>query len=105
MAMNKNTVLAWATSIMIFVGLALIALGAFRHEEVAGWGFAAAGIGFFAEAWVFNALKRRFSIIIVYSSKFRSFYVLFTQLRIKRPKIYKKINLTINHKPINIIIQ
>ena len=59
MGMNKNTVLAWATTIMIIVGLALIALGAFRYDDVAGWGFAAVGIGFFAIAWVFNALKGR----------------------------------------------
>ncbi len=59
MAMNKNTVLAWATTIMIFVGIGLIALGAFRYNEVAGWGFAAVGVGFFAIAWVFNALKGR----------------------------------------------
>lgn len=58
--MNKNTVLAWATTIMIIVGLALIALGAFRYDDVAGWGgFAAVGVGFFAVAWVFNALKGR----------------------------------------------
>lgn len=56
--MNKNTVLAWATYIMIFVGVGLIALGA-RYKEIAGWGFAAVGIGFFAIAWVFNALKGR----------------------------------------------
>jgi len=59
MAMNKNTVLAWATTIMIVVGLGLIALGAFRYDEIAGWGFAAVGVGFFAIAWVFNALKGR----------------------------------------------
>ena len=59
MEMNKNTVLAWATFIMIAVGLSLIALGAFRYDDVAGWGFAAVGIGFFAIAWVFNALKGR----------------------------------------------
>lgn len=59
MSMNKNTVLAWATTIMIVVGVALIALGAFRYNEVAGYGFAAVGIGFFAIAWVFNALKGR----------------------------------------------
>ena len=57
--MNKNTVLALATLIMIFVGIALIALGAFRYNEIAGWGFAAVGIGFCAIAWVFNALKGR----------------------------------------------
>ena len=59
MAMNKNTVLAWATTIMIIVGLGLIALGAFRYDHVAGWGFAAVGGGFFCVAWVFNALKGR----------------------------------------------
>jgi hypothetical protein len=57
--MNKNTVLAWATFIMIVVGVALIAMGAFRYDDVAGWGFASVGIGFFAIAWVFNALKGR----------------------------------------------
>ncbi len=59
MAMNKNTVLAWATTIMILVGLGLIALGAFRYDDVAGWGFVAVGVGFFAIAWVFYALKGR----------------------------------------------
>jgi fatty acid desaturase len=59
MGMNKNTVLAWATFIMILVGLGLIGLGAFRYDDVAGWGFASVGIGFFAIAWVFNALKGR----------------------------------------------
>ena len=57
--MNKNTVLGYATLIMIFVGLVLIGLGAFRYRDVSGWGFAAVGIGFFAIAWVFNALKGR----------------------------------------------
>ena len=59
MTMNKNTVLALATYIMIFIGVSLIALGAFRYNEVAGWGFTAVGIGFIANAWVFNALKGR----------------------------------------------
>ena len=59
MGMNKNTVLAWATFIMIIVGLALIAMGARRYNDVAGWGFATVGIGFLANAWVFNALIGR----------------------------------------------
>lgn len=59
MGMNKNTVLGWATFIMIIMGLLLIGLGAFRYDDIAGWGFAAVGIGFFANAWVFNALKGR----------------------------------------------
>ncbi len=57
--MNKNTVLAWATFIMILVGLGLIALGAFKYYDVSGWGFASVGVGFLANAWVFNALKGR----------------------------------------------
>jgi hypothetical protein len=44
---------------MIIVGVGLILMGAFKYNEVAGWGFAAVGIGFFAIAWVFNALKGR----------------------------------------------
>ena len=57
--MNKNTVLGYATIIMVVVGLALIALAIFKYEEIAGIGFASVGIGFFAIAWVFNALKGR----------------------------------------------
>tara|TARA_R110000850_G_scaffold18580_4_gene57067 strand:- start:213914 stop:214144 length:231 start_codon:yes stop_codon:yes gene_type:complete len=59
MGMNKNTVLAWATFIMILMGVIIIGLGIYRYDDVAGWGFAAVGIGFFAIAWVFNALKGR----------------------------------------------
>jgi hypothetical protein len=59
MGMNKNSILGWATLIMILMGLLLIGLGAFRYDDVAGWGFAAVGFGFFANAWVFNALKGR----------------------------------------------
>lgn len=57
--MNKNGVFAWATLIMIVVGIGLICLGAFRYDDVAGWGFGSVGIGFLAIAWVFNALKGR----------------------------------------------
>lgn len=59
MGMNKNTILGWATLIMIIMGILLIALGAFRYDDVAGWGFAAVGIGFLANAWVFSSLKGR----------------------------------------------
>jgi hypothetical protein len=59
MAMNKNTILGWATLIMTLMGILLILLGAFRYDDVAGWGFAVVGIGFLANAWVFNALKGR----------------------------------------------
>lgn len=59
MKMNKNIVLGYATLIMIIVGVGLVALGAFRYDDIAGFGFAAVGVGFFAIAWVFNALKGR----------------------------------------------
>lgn len=59
MGINKNTILAWATLIMILMGFLLIGLGAFRYNDVAGWGFGATGVGFLAIAWVFNALKGR----------------------------------------------
>lgn len=57
--MNKNTVLGWATLIMIIMGLILIGMGVFKYNEVAGWGFGTVGVGFLANAWVFNALKGR----------------------------------------------
>lgn len=57
--MNKNTVLGWATLLMVIMGSILIGMGAFKYEEVAGWGFATVGVGFLAIAWVFNALKGR----------------------------------------------
>lgn len=59
MGMNKNTVLGWATFIMIIMGLVLIALAAFRYDDVAGWGFGTVGVGFLANAWVFSSLKGR----------------------------------------------
>ncbi|MDD7914506.1 CAL67264 family membrane protein [Polaribacter ponticola] len=59
MGMNKNTVLGWATFLMLIMGIVLILMGAYRYEDVAGWGFATVGIGFFCIAWVFNALKGR----------------------------------------------
>ncbi len=57
--LNKNKVLGYATLIMIFMGILLIALGLLKYSEIAGWGFSVVGIGFFAIAWVFNALKGR----------------------------------------------
>ena len=59
MSMNKNTELAWATFIMLLMGFILIGLGMYRYADIAGWGFASVGVGFLANAWVFNALKGR----------------------------------------------
>lgn len=57
--MNKNTVLGWATLLMVIMGGLLVGMAIYKYQEVAGWGFGAVGIGFFAIAWVFNALKGR----------------------------------------------
>ncbi|WP_299625735.1 CAL67264 family membrane protein [uncultured Tenacibaculum sp.] len=57
--MNKNTVLAYATLIMVIMGMLLVALAVFKYDEIAGYGFGAVGLGFFSIAWVFNALKGR----------------------------------------------
>lgn len=59
MKTNKNTILGWATLIMIVMGLLLVGLGIFRYDDVAGWGFGAVGVGFLANAWVFSSLKGR----------------------------------------------
>ena len=59
MGLNKNSVLGYATLIMIFFGLILIGLGIFRYEDIAGWGFATKGVGFLAIDWVFDSLKGR----------------------------------------------
>ncbi|WP_310557600.1 CAL67264 family membrane protein [Flavobacterium sp.] len=59
MGMNKNTILGYATLLMIIMGLILIGMGLFKYDDVAGWGFVTIGIGFFSIAWVFNALKGR----------------------------------------------
>ena len=59
MATNKNTILGWATLLMILMGIILIGMGAYKYADVAGWGFVTVGIGFLAIAWVFSALKGR----------------------------------------------
>ncbi len=59
MSLNKNKILGWATLIMVLMGCLLIGLAVYRYADVAGWGFGAVGVGFFAIAWVFNALKGR----------------------------------------------
>jgi len=59
MKLNKNKVLGIAVLIMVIMGLLLIGLGAFKYSEISGWGFATVGVGFLANAWVFNALKGR----------------------------------------------
>ena len=38
----------------LVMGLIIISLAIYRYDDVAGWGFGAVGIGFFANAWVFK---------------------------------------------------
>ncbi|WP_177764826.1 CAL67264 family membrane protein [Flavobacterium sp. I3-2] len=59
MSLNKNKILGYAALIMLVMGILLICLGAFRYRDISGYGFAAVGIGFLANAWVFSALKGR----------------------------------------------
>ncbi len=59
MGLNKNKILGYATVIMILMGCILVGLAIYKYADVAGWGFGAVGVGFFAIAWVFNALKGR----------------------------------------------
>nr|WP_297308674.1 CAL67264 family membrane protein [uncultured Flavobacterium sp.] len=59
MGLNKNKILGYAALIMLIMGILLICLGAFRYRDISGYGFAAVGIGFLANAWVFSALKGR----------------------------------------------
>ena len=59
MSTNKNSILGWATLLMIIMALILIGMGAFKYKDIAGWGFVTVGIGFFAIAWVFDSLKGR----------------------------------------------
>lgn len=59
MSLNKNKILGYASLIMFVMGILLICLGAFRYRDISGYGFAAVGIGFLANAWVFSALKGR----------------------------------------------
>jgi hypothetical protein len=61
MGMNKNTVLGWATFIMILMGL--LFNRPFKYRDVSGWGFAAVG-GWFLAAWVLAHLRVGFSYIL-----------------------------------------
>jgi len=57
--MDKNGVLAWATIIMIVVGLALIGLGAFRYDDVARMGVCISRNWFFCHCMGIQCIKRK----------------------------------------------
>jgi|TARA_B100001059_G_scaffold223535_1_gene248595 hypothetical protein len=58
MSLNKNKIFGYTALVMAFLGTALILIGLLKYPEYA-IGFSIAGIGFYAIAWAFNALKGR----------------------------------------------
>ena len=58
MSLNKNKIFGYTALVMVLLGTALILIGLLKYPEYA-IGFSIAGVGFYAIAWAFNALKGR----------------------------------------------
>ena len=58
MYLNKNKIVGITALIMVIIGTALIMVGVFKYRDYA-IGFSIAGVGFYAIAWAFNALRGR----------------------------------------------
>ncbi|MDG1653139.1 MAG: CAL67264 family membrane protein [Flavobacteriaceae bacterium] len=58
MSLNKNKIFGYTALVMAILGTALILIGLLKYPEYA-IGFSIAGIGFYAIAWAFNALRGR----------------------------------------------
>ena len=58
MSLNKNKIFRVTAFVLASLGTALILLGLLKYREYA-IGFSVAGVGFYAVAWAFNALKGR----------------------------------------------
>ena len=58
MSLNKNKIVGITSLIMSIIGSSLILVGIFKYREYA-IGFSIAGVGFYAIAWAFNALRGR----------------------------------------------
>jgi hypothetical protein len=58
MSLNKNKIMGYVALIMSVLGSALILVGVLKYPEYA-IGFSIAGVGFYALAWAFNALRGR----------------------------------------------
>ena len=56
--LNKNKIFGYTALVMALLGTALILIGLLKYPEYA-IGFSIAGVGFYAIAWAFNALKGR----------------------------------------------
>ena len=58
MSLNKNKIMGYVALIMAVLVSALILVGVLKYPEYA-IGFSIAGVGFYALAWAFNALRGR----------------------------------------------
>ncbi len=58
MKLDKNKIFGYAALAMFIIGTALVLVGLVKYREYA-LGFGLAGLGFYAVAWAFNALKGR----------------------------------------------
>ena len=58
MSLNKNKIVGYTALVMAIIGTALILVGLFKYPDYAR-GFSIAGVGFYAIAWAFNALRGR----------------------------------------------
>ena len=58
MSLYKNKIFGYTALVMAILGTALILIGLLKYPEYA-IGFSIAGIGFYAIAWAFNALRGR----------------------------------------------
>jgi len=58
MSLNKNKIFGYTALVMAILGTALILIGLLKYRVYA-IGFSIAGVGFYAMAWAFNALKGR----------------------------------------------
>ena len=58
MSLNKNKIFGYTALIIAILGTELILIGVLKYPEYA-IGFSIAGVGFYAIAWAFNALRGR----------------------------------------------
>ncbi|MDA8871473.1 CAL67264 family membrane protein [Flavobacteriaceae bacterium] len=58
MSLNKNKIFGYAALVIAILGSALILIGILKYPDYA-IGFSIAGVGFYAIAWAFNALRGR----------------------------------------------
>ena len=58
MGLNKNKIVGFGALILAVIGTALILIAILKYRDHA-IGFSIAGVGFYAIAWAFNALRGR----------------------------------------------